>query len=62
MLSLCKMSTAAKTTADIFPARFLWMLVSTGLLVQEGEDHVAHTRLSKIYVTNNPQGAFFQIM
>jgi hypothetical protein len=46
----------------IFAARFLWMLVSTGFLKQVGEDHIAHTRLSKIYVDGNPQGAFFQIM
>lgn len=38
------------------------MLVSTGMLKQNGEDRVAHSRFSKIYVTGNPQGAFFQIM
>ncbi|KAF7506348.1 hypothetical protein GJ744_011814 [Endocarpon pusillum] len=42
--------------------RFLWMLVSRGLLKQIGEDQVAHTRLSKTYVDGNPQGTFFQAM
>ena len=39
-----------------------WMLVATGMLAQIGEDRVAHTRLSKIYVDGNAQGMFFQIM
>jgi len=39
-----------------------WMMVATGFLNQIGEDQVAHTRLSKLYVYGNPQGVFFQIM
>lgn len=39
-----------------------WILVSTGILKQIGEDHVAHTKFSHIYTGDNPQGAFFQIM
>ncbi|ETN38171.1 uncharacterized protein HMPREF1541_06202 [Cyphellophora europaea CBS 101466] len=31
-------------------------------LNQSGEDHVAHSRHSKLYVYGNPQGVFFQIM
>lgn len=42
--------------------RFASMIVSTGVLRQIGEDHVAHTKLSPIYANNVPQGMFFQIM
>jgi hypothetical protein len=33
-----------------------------GFLEQIGEDRIAHSRLSKLYVYGNPQGNFFQIM
>lgn len=42
--------------------RFAWMLVSTGVLKQVGEDRVAHTKFSPIYTNNVPQGLFFKIM
>ncbi|KAK8244357.1 O-methyltransferase [Phyllosticta capitalensis] len=42
--------------------RMAWMLVATEMLQQVGEDHVAHTKFSKIYRNKDPQGIFFQIM
>lgn len=38
------------------------MLVATGMLKQVGEDRVAHSRFSKTYISNNPQGKYFQIV
>lgn len=37
------------------------MLVSTGVLDQLGEDHVAHTEQSKIYCNFHPSGIMFQM-
>lgn len=42
--------------------RFAWMLVSTGILKQIGEDRVAHTKFSPVYAHSVPQGIFFKIM
>ncbi|OQV07915.1 hypothetical protein CLAIMM_12269 [Cladophialophora immunda] len=47
---------------DRLQARMAWMMVATGFLHQIGEDRVAHSRLSKLYVSGNAQGVFFQIM
>jgi hypothetical protein len=42
--------------------RMAWIMVSTGVLKQIGEDQVAHTRLSRVYVGHHPSGVLFQIM
>ncbi len=47
---------------DDSQARIAWMMVSTGILKQIGDDQVAHTRLSKVYVGGHPSGVFFQMM
>lgn len=54
---------AAKVGAEEpFVRRLAWMLVATGVLEQVGESSVAHTKFSRIYVGQNAQGQFFQIM
>ena len=62
LVSKCREDTNLKLSLLTQADRFCWMLVATGILQQNGEDRVAHTRFSKIYVDNNPQGAFFRIM
>jgi hypothetical protein len=44
------------------PARMAWIMVSTGVLEQVGDDHIAHTRLSKVYTNYHPSGLMFQVM
>jgi hypothetical protein len=44
------------------PARMAWIMVSTGVLEQIGEDQIAHTRLSKVYTNYHPSGIMFQVM
>ncbi|OJD29220.1 o-methyltransferase [Diplodia corticola] len=54
---------AAKVNAEEpLLRRFAWVLVSTGVLRQIGDDCVAHTKFSPIYANDVPQGKFFQIM
>ncbi|OAP63925.1 hypothetical protein AYL99_03152 [Fonsecaea erecta] len=54
---------AASLGAEVpLVTRMAWMMVATGFLHQIGEDRVAHSRLSKLYVSGNAQGVFFQIM
>ncbi|KAK2024514.1 O-methyltransferase [Colletotrichum zoysiae] len=42
--------------------RLAWMLNSTGILKQIGDDSVAHTKNSKIFLNDNPDGDLTQIM
>ncbi|OAL18498.1 hypothetical protein AYO20_11745 [Fonsecaea nubica] len=54
---------AASLGAEVpLVTRMAWMMVATGFLHQIGENRVAHSRLSKLYVSGNAQGVFFQIM
>ncbi|KAK7723388.1 hypothetical protein SLS57_004582 [Botryosphaeria dothidea] len=41
--------------------RMAWMLVSRGVLKQGGEDRVAHTKFSEIFVTGDPRGVWFKL-
>lgn len=63
-----KSATSGETLPEASPltghlaGRLAWGMVSTGTLRQVGEDEVAHTRLSKVYVNRHASGILFQIM
>ncbi|KZL64603.1 o-methyltransferase [Colletotrichum incanum] len=42
--------------------RFAWMLLSTGILRQDGRDRIAHTDRSRVFLDCHPTGDLTQVM
>lgn len=56
------MAIAIRQTWLTLVVRLAWMLNSTGILKQVGDDGVTHTENSKIFLDDNPDGDLTQIM
>ncbi|KAH9225151.1 hypothetical protein K456DRAFT_1852815 [Colletotrichum gloeosporioides 23] len=66
LVTYAELATSVRCDVDLLNrvslSRLVWMLLSTGILRQDGRDRIAHTDKSRVFLNCHPTGDLTQIM